>query len=455
MLAAIGMAACQDAPAKSADTTQIKPPTTGSISYDPNRNLLVLVTSGPWQLDGLLQTWSWDGHRWARKTPTTSPPSRGYGLLAYDEARHVTVLQGGLARSGPLNDTWEWDGSTWQQRQSAHKPDLHQEPGSMAYDPVAHRVLLYQWAPRQDANPVQTWSWNGKDWTMLKTAHLPSFFIGGMVFDGQRLVLIGNSPDGNRLEIWGWTGSDWNLLAARHASISSFTPAAFDAEKRKVVLYGGGPGDDTWTWDGSTWARQHPKHSPPVDVRQLVYDTVLKRVLTIGGLSDPDAIKGIYGWDGSDWSALGADNAPVVAAGNGLMSSTDAAALIRRTVTQTSPILLPSLPAGVNEAQVTVDSAGFSLRAMNDDRSIEVGLGIVVPGNSNLGAASKTIAFRHSSADYQYIASDPRGWRSLWWIERPGVYPVPALKDQTGVPYALWATSMTEDEFFAMANTLR
>ena len=455
MLAAIGMAACQDAPTKSAEATQSKPPSTGPIAYDTYRKVLVLVTPGPRQLGQFLETWAWDGHNWTRKTPATSPPTRSYGLLAYDQSRHVIVLHGGMARSGPLNDTWEWDGFTWQPRQSGNKPDLPQEPGSMAYDPVAHRILLFQWAPRQDANPVQTWSWNGKDWTILKTAHVPGFFVGGLVFDGQRLVLIGNSFDGNRLETWGWTGSDWNFLAARHGSISPFTPAAFDAEKHKVVLYGGGPGDDTWTWDRSTWARQHPKHSPPVDLRQLVYDAAGKRVISVGGPSDGDALRGIYGWDGSDWSAMGADSAPLVAAGNGLMPSTDAVALIRRTVTQTSPILLPSLPAGVNEAQVTVDSAGFSLRAMNDDRSIVVSLGIVVPGNSNLGAANKTIAFRRSLAEYQYIASDPRGWRSLFWMERPGYWPVPALKDQTGVPYVLSATNMTEAEFFALANTLR
>jgi hypothetical protein len=92
---------------------------------------------------------------------------------------------------------------------------------------------------------------------------------------------------------------------------------------------------------------------------------------------------------------------------------------------------------------------------MNDDRSIEVSLGIVVPGNSNLGAENKTIGFRRSTGYYQYIASDPRGWRSVWWIERPGYWPVPDLKDRTGVPYVLSATSMTESEFFALANTIR
>jgi hypothetical protein len=455
ILAAIGMAGCQSAPTPPAAAGQSKPPASGSVTYDADHNVVVLVTPGPGPLGSVMQTWTWDGRLWTRKTPASSPPGRSDGLLTYDESRRVAVLQGGQGRSGALSDTWEWDGSNWRQRLSAHAPDPPQQPGSMAYDPVAHRMLLFQWVPRLQADAVQTWSWNGKDWTRLTPAHLPSFVVGTLAFDGQRLVLIGGSPDGDRLETWGWTGSDWNLLDARHAPITAFLPAAFHAGTHQVVLYGGGPGDDTWTWNGSTWARQHPRHSPAFDLRYLVYDRVLNRTVAIVGLSDGEAIKGIYGWDGADWSAMGADSLPARAAGSGLMRSSDAIALIRQKVTITHPVLLPQLPAGVDQATVAADSSGFSLRAWNDDRSTEVSIGIVVPGNSNLGAANKTIGFRRSSGEYQYIASDPRGWRSLWWMERPGYWPVPALKDQTGVPYLISATGMTEAEFFALANTLR
>jgi hypothetical protein len=454
LVTAIVTAGCQDTSTKPAEAKQTTPPTSGAVAYDADRKVVVLVTPGPGQSGSVMQTWTWEGHRWTRKTPATSPPARGNGLLVYDESRRVTILQGGQARSGPLHDTWEWDGSTWRQRKTTHTPDPPQEPGTMAYDPIAHQVLLFQWVPHLDAFPVQTWSWNGKDWTSLRPAHLPTFVMGTLVFDGQRLVLIGSSPDGNRLETWGWSGSDWNLLDARHTSIMPFLPAAFHAATHKVVLYGGGPGDDTWTWDGSSWTRQHPKHSPAFDLRYLVYDKALNRTVAIVGLSDGNDIRGIYGWDGADWSAMGADSLPARTAGSGLMRSSDAIALIRQTVTTTHPVLLPLLPTGVDQAMVAADGTGFSLRAMNDDRTIEVSLGIVVPGNSNLGAAGKTIAFRRASAEYQYIATDPRGWRSLWWIERPGYWPVPALKDQTGVPYLLSASNLTEAEFFALANTL-
>lgn len=451
LLTAVAASACDGAPAK-AEATQTKPPTSGAVAYDAERKLVVLMTPGPGQqLAGALQTWTWDGRVWSRKTPSVSPPARASALVAYDEARRVIVLYGGLGRSGGFNDTWEWDGSQWSQRQPAHTPDPPQQPGSMAYDPSTHHMLLFQWTGHPAGSAVETWSWDGKDWALLKPAHLPSFFNGTLAFDGKRLILIGDSFDGSRLETWGWTGSDWTLLATRHPI--SVQPVGFDAASRQVIAYGGGPGDDTWAWDGMTWTRAHPKHAPAASMSQLVYVKSLNRLVGFAG-TDVGPITGMYSWDGYDWSALGSGSPPAVAAGANLVSASDGMALIRRTVSKTSPVLLPRLPDGVSQVVVTADDSNFSLRAWNDDRSIEVTLGIVVPGNSNLGAANKTIGFRRSTADYQYLAGDPTAWRSLWWIERPGYWPVPALKDRTGVPYLLSASGLTEVQFFALANSL-
>jgi hypothetical protein len=120
------------------------------------------------------------------------------------------------------------------------------------------------------------------------------------------------------------------------------------------------------------------------------------------------------------------------------------------------PILFPQrLPDGVSQAQLTANADGFFLQVMNDDRSIRVTMGIVVPGNSNLGAANKSIGFRGASAYYQYIAHDPTGWKSIWWTERPGHWiGEPAQKGPDGVPYLLSANGLTEAQFFALAGSL-
>jgi hypothetical protein len=313
----------------------------------------------------------------------------------------------------------------------------------MAYDPTSHRTLVWEGQARH------TWSWDGNDWTQLQPGHIPGIWSGKLIFDGKRLILCGGSFDGNRRETWGWNGVDWSLIASGHAPDLPM-PAAFHATTGKVVASGGG---DTWTWDGMKWGREHPAHSPADGPRHLFYDKALNRVVGFVG-TDQGAITGIYGWDGSDWSALGAGSPPAVAAGQGLVPATEAEAIIRRTVTGAQPVLLPRLPGGVTQAMVIATPGGFSLRAMNDDRSIWVMMSIVVPGNSNLGAANKSVAFRGDSAYYQYIANDPTGWRSLWWIERPG-HSDAGLKGGDGVPYALSATGLTEAEFFTLAGSLR
>lgn len=432
--------------------TQTTLPTSGAVAYDAARKAVVLVTPGPTRAASVMETWTWDGHLWSRQRPAHSPTMRSDPLLAYDESRRVTILYGGLGRTGNLDDTWAWDGSNWTLLQPAHTPTTAQQPGSMAYDPASHRVLLYQFWQ-------QTWSWDGTDWTELQPAHAPDAWDGKLAFDGEHLILVGGSSVINRMETWAWTGSDWNLLLSAHTpELAPIEPMTFDSGSGKVVLYGGGPGDDTWTWNGSSWMREHPPHSPASSwPPQLVDDRALHTVVAFAASEYQAPISGIYAWNGTDWSAVGAGSPPAAAAGKGLMPVADAAAAIRRRVTNTTPaLLLPSFPAGVDEAQVTADDVTFSLQAWNDDRSIDITLGIVVPGNSNLGAANKTIIFRGGSAYYQYIANDPSGWRSIWWTERPGSSRSDfGLKDPGGVPYALSAAGLTETEFFALGNSLR
>ena len=446
MVAASCVSTTASAKPKPSVVTQASPPANGTVVYDVARKVLVLVTPGASQEIERLQTWTWDGRTWTRRMPATSPPTRSRALLAYDEARRVTILHGGVNRD-PLTDTWEWDGSTWSQRHPVHAP-VSEESGSLAYDRVSHRTLLFQ-------SQQLTWSWDGQDWAQLRPSHTPNLWSGDLVFDRTRLILVGAWGNGDRTETWGWTGSDWTLLSTNRSLEPPAAPPVLDILHGKVVRFGGGPGDDTWTWDGSTWSRERPQHSPGNNsASSLVYDAAFGEVVALVGREQGKA-SALYGWNGADWHAIGASTPPAVVAGLGLVAASTAEPTIRRTVTNTGPILFPRLPAGVDQALVTADATGFSLLAMNQDRTIRVRFGIVVPGNSNLGAASKRLNFRHDDSYYQYIANDPTGWRSIWWMERPGhSTAVFGLKDSSGIPYALSATGLTEPEFFALAGTL-
>lgn len=87
--------------------------------YDTVRRRLVMVH----MVSGTppIQTWEWGEGRWVRATPRADPaPRSGFGL-AFDEARGVTVMFGGLF-SGEVSDTWEYDGTTWTQRSTGGPP---------------------------------------------------------------------------------------------------------------------------------------------------------------------------------------------------------------------------------------------------------------------------------------------------------------------------------------------
>jgi hypothetical protein len=56
--------------------------------------------------------WTWT------EQPATGPPARSRASMAYDAARDVTVLFGGIDCGSPFSDcgdTWTWDGTQWSQ----------------------------------------------------------------------------------------------------------------------------------------------------------------------------------------------------------------------------------------------------------------------------------------------------------------------------------------------------
>jgi hypothetical protein len=92
-----------------------------------------------------------------------------------------------------------------------------------------------------------------------------------LVYDNQRhrVVLTGgyqlpNQPSTD--ELWDWNGSRWEHVAVGAGAAPpprSLSGAAYDAGRKRVVLFGGfgvgHSGDyteelgDTWEWDGQSW----------------------------------------------------------------------------------------------------------------------------------------------------------------------------------------------------------
>lgn len=99
----------------------------------------------------------------------TSPPARSEHAMAFDAARGVVVLFGGMSASGPLGDTWEWDGSRWTQRQPVHAPTAR---SGLAMTPAAAGIGVVAFggtdANGLPANPL--WTFDGVDWSPVVVA---------------------------------------------------------------------------------------------------------------------------------------------------------------------------------------------------------------------------------------------------------------------------------------------
>jgi hypothetical protein len=124
---------------------------------------------------------------------------------------------------------------------------------------------------------------------------------------------------------------------------------------------------------------------------------------------------------------------------------------VRQTVTDVTPVLLPSaIPSGF-QAQLYDDSAGFSaVYVAADGRKITFSIVVPNPPPGTPNVHQSRPLFRGVRADYQVDdGTVPTSHRWLMWNE-PGT----AVGGQPGVPYFLTTDGFTESEFWTIANSI-
>jgi hypothetical protein len=90
---------------------------------------------------------------------------------------------------------------------------------------------------------------------------------------------------------------------------------AYDANRRRVVLYGGA-GDrdwltDTWIWDGTRWERRAT--TGPAFMGSAAYDASRSAVVALTlSAQDGSAANGMATWSGTEWRTLPLDCVPPV-----------------------------------------------------------------------------------------------------------------------------------------------
>jgi hypothetical protein len=86
--------------------------------WHPGLGGIVMVGGGTDEDESFsADTWLWRDETWTDITGALEPSPRNGHALAYDEAREVIVLVGGVAEPGgpQILDVWEFDGSTWRE----------------------------------------------------------------------------------------------------------------------------------------------------------------------------------------------------------------------------------------------------------------------------------------------------------------------------------------------------
>ncbi|HUN82230.1 MAG TPA: kelch repeat-containing protein [Phycisphaerae bacterium] len=126
-----------------------------------------------------------------------------------------------------------------------------------------------------------------------------------MVFDQarDRVLLFGgynpqNSPS-YFADTWEWDGTNWTLRATTGPSPRIAAAMAFDARRRRVILFGGGNNTtyygDTWEWDGAVWTQTQASGPDPRYGHGMIYEAAKQRVMLFGGWGRHDGGTGLFG----------------------------------------------------------------------------------------------------------------------------------------------------------------
>ncbi|MHC4920019.1 MAG: Kelch repeat-containing protein [Planctomycetota bacterium] len=204
--------------------------------------------------------------------------------MSFDFITGRTVLFGGRPKSNAfLNDTWEYDGKNWTQIKTTTSP-----PGRYLSEMVyirgrLHSLLFGGRGPQGDMNDTWVYDSIKKTWTNVTPATSPpARYNPGLAYDSHRNVVVLFGGSGNK--------------------------RAYDSHRNVVVLFGGsGNKSDTWEWDGSNWNQMKPTTSPPGRYTAMTYDAARKRVVLYGG-----SITAYDTWeyDGKTWTQMKPANRP-------------------------------------------------------------------------------------------------------------------------------------------------
>ncbi len=204
------------------------------------------------------------GPFWVQRGVSPAPAPAGqasaYWTMAYDEARGVTVMYGGLTPDGrQSNSLWEFDGQTWTARYDGTILPIAQphQPGQQFFNgvvPPSYYVAVYM--PEQQvvylvvANgpsyPLRIWSWDGAAWSTVidrpGSGDVATLFQAAYDRVRQRLIIVRVSGNGGPAEVLDFDPATATFAAGPTTPQPSGgllygSKLYYDEARRAVVLY--------------------------------------------------------------------------------------------------------------------------------------------------------------------------------------------------------------------------
>ncbi|MGD9093203.1 MAG: kelch repeat-containing protein [Anaerolineales bacterium] len=282
--------------------TSVTPPAryTHGMAYDLARDRVVMFGGDDKGKNHLKDTWEFNGNEWTQVSPANAPIGRVNisQAMVYDTQREKTVLFGGKASFGRLDDTWEYNGTDWVEI-TVPNPPPGRDGHALAYDEDRNLTVMFGGYNHTNFSMNDTWEYDGSVWTQVQPVQSPpGRNHHSIAYDSRRGVIVlfgGNSESGVYLDdTWEYDGTTWRLVTTLESPLARKDHSlAYDESRGVIVLFGGFGGtsdddgqplDDTWEYDGNTWYQVGTTLKPEARLGfPLVYDSIRERIILFSG----------------------------------------------------------------------------------------------------------------------------------------------------------------------------
>ncbi|MCI4355363.1 MAG: kelch repeat-containing protein, partial [Thermoplasmata archaeon] len=219
----------------------------GSMAYDPLDGYVVLFGGfGNGSSTPYSDTWSYSNGRW-NEISTSGPPARYAAMMAWDAADNYILLFGGYDSStGTIyNDTWSFVHGTWNQLNPTTEPPARWR-GAMAFDIADNYTVLFGGTPDTGTlSPLKdTWTFNAGVWTDQsgKVSGNPAAkFRQEMAYDaadGYAVMFGGCTASGcTGTDTWTYSNLTWKQLSlVTKPTARAYEGITYDAAQGYVLM---------------------------------------------------------------------------------------------------------------------------------------------------------------------------------------------------------------------------